>query len=176
MEMVRYCPVCDDEFRPEITICSDCGGELILQREGLGARGAEGGEAVGPAEDHWRTALDALPASSLLPVRTFDALSDLEPAVAAFADIRLASRVLVQNGRYLLLIRPDTLAEAQAALHGAAVDADDAPVAGFDAAAGRYSNCPACETRLPEKFSGTCPDCGLELSGPDATVNLPEGD
>lgn len=172
--MVRYCPVCDDEFRPEITICSDCGGELILQREGIGGRGAADGEVAGPAEDHWRTALDSLPASSLLPVRTFDALSDLEPAVAAFADIRLPSRVLVQNGRYLLLIRPDTLADAQAALHTAAVDVDDAPVAGFDAAAGRYSNCPACETRLPEKFSGTCPDCGLELSGPDAAVDVPE--
>ncbi len=39
MEMVRYCPVCDDEFRPDITVCSDCGTTLILQKEGLGAKG-----------------------------------------------------------------------------------------------------------------------------------------
>lgn len=174
--MVRYCPVCDDEFRPEITICSDCGGALVLQKEGVGAKGSALGGAVAAANDAWRTALDSLPASNLVPVRTFDSLADLEPAVAAFADLRLPSRVLVQNGRYILLILPDSLAEAQAALHTAAVDADDSPDPSFDAKAGRYSNCPACDTRLPDPFDGTCPECGLELSAPGGTVVLPEAE
>ncbi len=171
--MVRYCPVCDDEFRPEITVCSDCGASLVLQAEGLGKNGGHPNGQVADA-DEWRTALDALPASSLLPVRTFDSLADLEPAVAALAELRLPSRVLVQNGRYLLLIRPDTVAEAQTALHAAAVDADDMPDTGFDATAGRYNSCPACDSRLPEKFSGACPECGLELSGPADGVTVPE--
>jgi len=88
MEMVRYCPACDDEFRPDITLCSDCGGELILQPEGVGALGVDGSSSAGSASD-WRNALDALPVSSLTPLRTFDSLDDLEPAVAALAEIRL---------------------------------------------------------------------------------------
>lgn len=177
MEMVRYCAVCDDEFRPEITVCSDCGGALILQKEGLGAKGlAAAGIEIAPAEGAWRTALDSLPASSLVPVRTFDSLADLEPAVAAFADLKLPSRVIVQNGRYILLIRPDTLGQAQAALHTALDDAEDSPDPAFDAKAGRYSTCPACETRLPEPFDGTCPECGLELAGPPGSAAVPEGE
>jgi hypothetical protein len=174
MEMVRYCPVCDDEFRPDIHVCSDCGGVLILQEEGLGAKGV--GARPAPESGTWRTALDPLPVSSLVPVRTFDSLNDLEPAIAALADLELPSRVLVQNGRYLLLVRPETLAEAQAALHGALVDRDDTADPSFDTRAGRYSNCPACETRLAENFSGTCPECGLELSGPGGVVNIPEAE
>ncbi len=175
MEMVRYCPICDDEFRPDITVCSDCGGPLILQQEGLGTRGAAGHGSLS-AEDDWRTALDTLPASSLLPLRTFDSLNDLEPAVAAFADLELPSRVLVQNGRYILLIRPDTMAAAQAALHEAQTDVDDAPHPTFDAAAGRYSKCPACDARLAADFNGPCPDCGLELSAPGGSVTVPEAE
>lgn len=176
MEMVRYCPACDDEFRPEITVCSDCGGDLTLQAEGLGAKGvatlAPGADRV----DDWRTALDALPVSSLIPARTFDSLNDLEPAVAALADIRLPSRVLVQNGRYILLIRPENLADAQATLHAASVDADDATDTSFDATSGQYSNCPACGVEFKENFDGTCPECGLELSTPGGTVTVPEAE
>ena len=170
--MVRYCAVCDDEFLPAITICSDCGGVLVLQKEGLKGRNPDGPLAEGG----WRTVLDGSPVSALLPVRTFDSLSDLEPAISAFADAELPSRVLVQNGRYILLIRPDALAEAQTALHAAFADADDAPHPTFDAAAGRYSNCPACDTRLAEDFSGSCPECGLELSAAGGSVTAPEAE
>ena len=177
MEMVRYCPVCDDEFRPDVTTCSDCGGGLLLQEEGVGAWGvpaAAAQGASGASREDWRTALDAVPASGLLPVRTFDSLSDLEPAIASFADRQLPSRVLVQNGRYILLIRPESLGEAQAALHGAFVDEDDSPDPGFDAEAGRYANCPACQTRLPESKATCCPECGLELRDPGGSVSVPE--
>jgi len=186
MEMVRYCPVCEDEFRPEITICSDCGATLILQAEGLGAAGVPftepdpaSGDPSSPPSGAWRTALDALPVSNLFPLRTFDELRDLEPAVSAFAEARLPSRVLVQNGRYLLLVRPDDVAAAQDALQAAQADPaspEGDNDAGFDAAAGRYSHCPACGGQLAPDFSGACPDCGLEISTPSGTVSAPEGE
>ena len=180
MQLVRYCPICDDEFRPEIKICSDCGGDLVLQPEGAGKGGAATSSSDGTGASaplgQWRTALDTLPVSSLVPARTLDSLNDLEPAVAAFADIELPSRVLVQNGRYILLIHPDTLAQAQTALHAAFVDADDAPDTSFDTASGRYSNCPACGTRLAESFTGSCPECGLELSAPGGSIRVPEAE
>ena len=175
MEIVRYCTVCDDEFRPDITVCSDCGGPLILQEEGLRAKGQGVDGSIAP-DGAWRTALDSTPVSALLPVRTFDSLNDLEPAVAAFADVELPSRVLVQNGRYILLISPDALAAAQATLHAAQADVDDAPHPTFDAAAGHYSKCPACDVRLEENFNGPCPECGLELSAPGGSVVVPEAE
>jgi hypothetical protein len=180
MEMVRYCPACGDEFRPEIAVCSDCGGALILQPEGLGAAGVAGSapseSEPGRGRDGWRTALDALPISTLLPVRTFDALRDLEPAVAAFADLELPSRVLVQNGRYILLVHPETLAEAQIALHALNPDQGDRLDPAFDATAGRYSNCPACSASLPEASGDICPECGLELNSPAGSVTAPEAE
>ncbi len=184
MEMVRYCPVCDDEFRPDITLCSDCGTALILQKEGLGADGLKGAglaqdENEEPLIDGWRTALDALPVSNLLPIRTFDALRDLEPAVSAFAEARVPSRVLVQNGRYLLLIRPDDLAHAQEALdtaHADPAELEPPDSATFDSVSGRYSHCPACGAALPRDVAGACPECGLELSAPSGSVSIPEGE
>ena len=179
MEMVRYCPACGDEFRPEIQVCSDCGGALILQPEGLGAAGvatASGESAPGQGRDGWRTALDAMPISTLLPIRTFDALRDLEPAVAAFADLELPSRVLVQNGRYILLVHPETLDEAQRALHVLNADLEDRLDPAFDATAGRYSKCPACSASLPEASGGICPECGLELNSPAGFVTAPEAE
>jgi predicted nucleic acid-binding Zn ribbon protein len=182
MEMVRYCPVCDDEFRPDVTVCSDCGTTLILQKEGLGADGLKSAGLVTDedgetATDSWRTALDVLPVSNLLPIRTFDALRDLEPAVSALADAQLPSRVLVQNGRYLLLIRPDDLASAQEALDLAHADPAELEPPGnttFDSVSGRYSHCPACGSPLPKDIAGACPECGLELSAPSGSVATPE--
>ena len=177
--MVRYCPTCEDEFRAEFTKCSDCGGDLILQEEGLGAAGSPTALAHGePAQGSWRTALDGAPVSSLVPIKTFDSLEDLEPAVAAFAEVRLPSRVLVQNGRYILLVRPDSLGEAQSALETVHQEEGDDSVLdeGFDAAAGRYATCPACDANLEKNSSGSCPECGLELSGPRSNVSVPEAE
>lgn len=181
MEMVRYCPACDDEFRPDFTTCSVCGTALILQAEGVGASGApdltEHGEPV-MALGAWRTALDSAPISSLVPIKTFDSLEDLEPAVGAFSDAQLPSRVLVQNGRYILLVRPESLGDAQTALEAIHLEeGSDADVEeGFDAASGRYSDCPACDAKLDANSTGTCPECGLELSSPGGTIAVPEGE
>jgi hypothetical protein len=182
MEMVGFCPVCHDEFRPDIKVCSDCGEKLVLQAEGLGAKGLASRlgptnrEASAGVED-WRTALDALPISSLVPLQTFDSLADLEPVVAALADIELPSRVLVQNGRYILLVLPDALGQAQEALnHSRDNDGEEEADQGFDATAGRYEVCPACGASLPADVKGPCPECGLELSAPPASVNLPDAD
>lgn len=176
MEMVRYCPECDDEFRPEITVCSDCGSPLLLQGEGLGAGGVQSTSKAGADPDAWRTALDSLPLSSLVPVRTFDSLKDLEPAVGALGDIELPSRILVQNGRYILLTRPENVSDAHAALHEALVDKDDAADPAFDEVSGRYSSCPACGARLAADPAPSCPECGLELVAPGGTVSVPEGE
>lgn len=179
--MVRYCPNCDDEFRPEFTKCSDCGGDLILQEEGVGAAGirstTDHGEPALPP-DAWRTSLDSTPVSNLVPIKTFDTLDDLEPAVAAFAAAQLPSRVLVQNGRYILLVRPDSLGDAQSALEAVhQEEGDDAELdEGFDPAAGRYTACPACNAKLEGNSARSCPECGLELSGPAGNVTVPDAE
>lgn len=173
MEMVRFCPSCEDEFRPDILVCSDCGVDLILQPEGAGHPKVGVSETT---ETDWRTALDARPVATLVPIRTFDTLEDLEPAVAALAEIRLPSRVMVQNGRYILLADPESLSDAQAALHAASVDAEDAADGGFDPATGSYERCPACEAAFGPDFRGVCPECGLELTAPGGSIRVPEAE
>ena len=70
-------------------------------------------------------------------------------------------RVLVQNGRFILLIRPEDLPAAQEALSGTEVETaepdPETPAQGqFDASSGRYSHCPACGHELADDFDGTC--------------------
>ena len=168
MALVGFCPSCGDEFRADVTVCSDCGVALSLQEEGLGSG------AHPPAED-WRTALDDLPVSGLIPAGVFGALEELEPGVTALADVHLPSRVLVQNGRFLLLVRPTDLGAAQEAIQGSVEEAGAPPDPAFDSVAGKYSACPACGTDFPGGFDGVCPDCGLELSGnPSGAIPEPE--
>ena len=170
MVMVGHCPACGDEFRPDVAVCSDCGGKLTLQEEGHGSRETP----VESEEEAWRTALDRLPIANLVPASAFGALDELQPAIAALAEIRLPSRVLVQNGRYLLLVTPSDLARSKEAIEATGQGMDMPEDNTFDAAAGKYANCPACETRLPDPFDGTCPECGLELSGSPSPIDVPE--
>ena len=168
MEMVAYCSNCDEEFRPEIAVCSDCGGQLRVQEEGLGGGPSEDEpHQIDPTAAESASSLDNLPVASLVPVKTFDSLTDLEPAVATLAEARIASRVLVQNGRYILLLRPESLGDAQNALEARHLEegSDRDVETGFDSATGRYSECPACKAPLPATAIAECPECRLELGG-----------
>ena len=180
MATVAYCPACDDEFRPEIKVCSDCGGPLRLQEEGVGASLSSDAEShdLDPDAADSASSLDALPVSSLVPIKTFDSLTDLEPAVAALAAARIASRVLVQSGRYILLLRPESLGDAQSALEARHLEegSDSDVETGFDPRTGRYAECPACSAALPASGAAECPECGLELGGPAAEVRVPDAE
>ena len=179
MALVGYCPNCDDEFRPDVKICSDCGGPLTLQEEGLGASAPETGDHSLDADvSRTANALDGMPISALVPVKTFDSLDTLEPAVVTLADAGIPSRVLVQSGRYILLLRPDTLAAAQAALEAVHLEeGSDADIeGGFDEQVGRYSQCPACAAKLSLSSLTECPECGLDLGGRPTEVRLPEAE
>ena len=169
MQLVGYCPVCGDEFRPEIATCSDCGGPLIVQEEGLGS------QDVRPrpdGEEAWRTVLDTVSIAALIPLGAFGALDELEPAVGALAEIHMPSRVLVQNGRYLLLVRPSDLARSKEAVEVTVGGMGVPEHAAAEPPIGTYSQCPACDAALPEDFDGSCPECGLELGGTPSPIDV----
>ena len=159
MTQVRYCPECDEEFRPDIVVCSDCGGPLRLQEEGAGDV-PEGG--VGEA-DH---TLDDVPVQDLSHLTTASSMEAFEAIAATLGASEVPSRVVVQSGAYAVFVRPTDLAAAGRALAAArespAASESDAPAAtGFDAATGRYLKCPACGADAPGE---SCSECGLELS------------
>ncbi len=171
---VRWCPQCDEEFRPDIARCSDCGGALVERQ--LDASG----NLVHPVEDgatSSETAVTALPAdvTELTHARTtqeFRAMGDaLDAAAVAFHAVFVpdppgAARNVL-GGRFVIAVHADDRANAIAALRPQlgieAVEGDALAVERYDAAAG-YTACPACGTQLAAGAQA-CAECGLMLGG-----------
>lgn len=148
---VRYCPECDQEFRPHVERCSDCGGPLEDHFEGLetspGER-AEGGPGLAPDET-----------VALLHRST---ASRLEPLAAALGRAAVPFRVDPRPGYggFDLKVRPEDAPRAAQALAEALgpellAEAGEAPE-------GREGHCPACEAPVPPQ-AAECPECGLGL-------------
>jgi hypothetical protein len=153
----RYCTSCDEEFRPEILRCSDCGGDLEDRYEGENGdpRPAEGPEA-GEAE-------------SEAPPQEYEAVFGcMEPALLKEAADCLAAagvpfRATGCSTGFQLLVREADRSAAAAALQGRegtlAVPDDAEPTVGAEG-----GMCPACGAAVPAAVL-ECPECGLVVRG-----------
>lgn len=168
-EHVRVCRDCGEEYRPEVTRCADCGGELEDRRDGEGPSA----EAEGAAE---RAAAEAELAASHELYRGSQ-VRDLVPMAerlrGAGLDCRIAEQAGAKGGpaSYLLLVRQDDARAALAAVadliapHEAGADVH-AVETRFDQERG-YLACPACGA-VPPAGALECPECGLGLGGEEA--------
>ena len=149
----RYCASCDEEFRPEILRCSDCGAELEDRYEDEDAEGApiEAPRAVEPAPPE--------PAEDYEPVfRSRDSAS-LKEAADCLAAAGIRFRGDGSAAGFRLLVRPADMPAAGAALSGRDgslfVSDEDQPFVGVEGGV-----CPACGAGVPAGVL-ECPECGL---------------
>jgi hypothetical protein len=152
---IRYCTNCEEEFRPEIQRCSDCGAELEDRYEEEDAEGRpivapkttepEPPEAPAPPDEHHAVfqSVDAAP---------------IKEAADVLAAAGLRFRVTAGGSGFTLLVRSEDVPAAAAALsgkEGSMVIPDAQPSVGAEGGA-----CPACGASVAAGVL-ECPECGL---------------
>ena len=168
IENVRVCRECGEEYRPDILVCADCGGELETRRAGEPRRAAEPRSAE-PQAAETSSELDGYRA-----VFTGSRAMDLVPLCDRLNETGTTFRMLEQPAsvdggpaRYLLYVRDADAARALESLaeliapHETGGDMRAIETA-FDPEQG-YSQCPACGAKTPAAAQ-ECPECGLGLS------------
>jgi hypothetical protein len=170
---VRVCVDCGEEFRPEIAVCSDCGGRLEDRYEG------ESGSWTSAAARRRQGAGSDEPAANPDPgyptLYWTAAVADLTPLAERLeeADIPFHVRQTPpppgEKSRGFDLTVPAPHREAAlrelAPLIGTETESGvlHAVETAFDAQAG-YRQCPACSREL-EAGARECPECGLAVAG-----------
>jgi ribosomal protein L40E len=142
---VRVCRDCGEEFRPEASVCSDCGGVLEDRDDTPAAPEAEarpGGPLVATRPD-------------LVAVAEGAEASEVESSARLLGEAGIAFAVSGAIHQFRVLVEPGDVARARSVL-------------GLDAVAGdgaQLSACPACGASLVPG-AAECPECGLALSTP----------
>jgi hypothetical protein len=153
----RYCLNCDEEFRPEILRCSDCGGDLQDRYEDEGADERPAGEGqVAGEESAGEGEVPVPPDDERLVSSVVDAAS-LKEAAACLASASVPFRATRLTKGFHLLVRPENASAARAALEREGLDVvyDPQPSAGAEEVV-----CPACGASVPCGVL-ECPGCGL---------------
>jgi hypothetical protein len=158
---VRHCPACRTDYRPEIAVCADCGGQLEDRDDELDPSDA-------PSKAPPSRSPDELP-EEFEPIHTSRDIDELPPLadalVAAGIECRMRSANSDQRATiYRLFVRSQDRTAAAALLQPmlTSPDVDD-----FDPARG-YARCPACDLAL-EPRTLQCPECGLLLGAAQTT-------
>jgi RNA polymerase subunit RPABC4/transcription elongation factor Spt4 len=166
---VRVCRECGEEYRPDIAVCADCGGELADHYED------ERGQVIGT---------DGVPVAPARPTPGIPAhalFSGTAGALRLLADALVARGVPFQlvpeeklgitrfEPSRLVLVVPET--ESARALDALAEYRGRGTELGFTELATSWGGdhegdapCPACGGHVPHDAT-FCPDCGLELGG-----------
>jgi predicted amidophosphoribosyltransferase len=157
---VRVCPECEEEYRPEIATCADCGAELVDRAlDEQGRQIAEPAQASG--EQVTLVGLYSGPAAALRP---------LAETLAAAGVAQRFVPIPGQSGLTLAVAQEDgaRALEALAAFHGRGTELGISELAAtFVAGAEEHEHaCPACGAAVPAD-AAECPDCGLEWSSGD---------
>jgi hypothetical protein len=151
----RYCPNCDDEFRPDIQRCSDCGGELEDRYDEDGDGGTREPEASEPSAD--------APPEEYRPVFGCMQSASLKEAAGSLAAAGIPFRATGCVTGFQLLVREGDQSVAAATLQGREgvlrVPDDSAPSIGAEG-----GPCPACGASVPAA-APECPECGLVVGG-----------
>ena len=150
-EHYRYCEECEEEFRPEIAACSDCGGPLVDRYEGMAP--------PPPAEDDPRSrpgAVDTATAATLAVAEDGSEAGALARALAE-TGIPYVVQPIGYGSGFKVLVPAERRDDARAHLPASHQPAPD----DFHHEKG-YVECPACG-RGGVQGLAECPECGLVL-------------
>jgi predicted amidophosphoribosyltransferase len=157
---VRVCVECGEEYRPEITVCADCGGAL-RDTDDRTDSDAPPSRPPGASESDLTSPPDLTGHRAVFQTRE---PRDLARAAQSLDDAGIAFRIAeerLQNDErrsaLVLFVRDE---DAPAALRLVA------PLYGPDAMAyvdGDEARCPACDAPVPGA-ARECPECGLALA------------
>ena len=165
---VRVCVDCNEEYRPEVARCADCGGALADRHDDEGSAGDS--TFAPPAPDSDRPLADAHPLATSADARELVPLADR--LLEAGLEFRIVSREVAgeerPRGFELRVADADRSAALQAVAalvgpgSGVTLLVMRAPPASDDDQT--ELRCPACDT--PVRGSATeCSECGLGLEG-----------
>jgi hypothetical protein len=172
---VRWCPQCEEEFRPEIARCSDCGGPLVdRQLDDTGRPiGAEGQTTVAPAAEAPAVPAGYRELTSVASANDLRAIGDsLDEASVPFhsmfdPDAPGQARNSL-GGRFVVSVaESDRIAAIEAIRPHLGLEAgvgDTLAVERSYDEAGGYVRCPACGGEMTPG-SDTCTECGLVVGG-----------
>ena len=162
---LKYCPRCDDEYRPEILTCASCGVELRLGRDILAAHDGRGQREdavweIGPDEH-----LVGIRKGPIMQIKALQ--SHLNRAGLPSLLVKEDSGGCGCRGpEVLLYVRENDLQEVAAALaeeywQNTGLADHDTRLSGavYDDQA-QEALCPACGFRFSTRETA-CPDCGL---------------
>jgi hypothetical protein len=157
---VRYCVKCEQEFRPEILRCSDCGGDLedrYLDEDGEVSRPANAAATEADLEE---------PPAEYLPVFTCRDSQSLKGAVDRLAAASIPFHATGSGSGFQLLVRAQDELGALVALRGQEGTAgpdDDSP----PSVSPEGGPCPACGANVPAGVL-ECPGCALVVGAEPA--------
>jgi predicted amidophosphoribosyltransferase len=150
---IRYCVTCEQEFRPEILRCSDCGGDLEDRYEEDAGEGSRVEKAETAAPDLQE------PPAEYLPVFACRNSQSLKEAADCLAAASIPFRATGSGSGFQLLVRAQDGPTALVALRGregtAGPDDDSQPFVGMEGGV-----CPACGANVPAGVL-ECPGCAL---------------
>jgi hypothetical protein len=163
---VRVCRECGQEYRPDISVCADCGAELEDAYEDEGAPltppREEEEAAVVDLSDH-RVLFQSSLAADLVPMA--------ERLKETGVGFRLVERAVGERStaQYSLLVHEDDARSAMEALADivapGAENTDSVHALETHYQSGRYVKCPACGAEQGSGLS-ECAECGLILAPP----------
>ena len=165
---VRVCVDCNEEYRPEVARCADCGGVLTDRYDDEGSDG--GISSAPPATDSDRPLVDAHALATSADARELVPFADR--LVEAGVEFRIVSREVAgeerPRGFELRVADADRSAAVQAV---ATLGGPDSGVTLLVLRAHSASDdeqterlCPSCDTPVGAA-AAECPECGLGLEG-----------
>jgi ssDNA-binding Zn-finger/Zn-ribbon topoisomerase 1 len=151
---VRWCPECEEEYRPEIVHCADCG-TLLVDRDD---------EVPLPAPSASSPAGSSLPPGDYRGIFATNRSAELEPMAKRLGAAGIPFQVGATGYQaFDLRVRVEERKRALECLKDLMPVVEESGPDRELIEESRSPQCPACEAKLPERVE-ECPECGLTLS------------